>query len=36
MADNTAEYRAHLATYTSFNKLVTFMILNVTSLLKLV
>jgi hypothetical protein len=25
--DNSTEYRAHLATYTAFNKLVTFMIL---------
>jgi hypothetical protein len=37
MADNTAtattEYRAHLATYTAFNKLVTFMILWIVLLL---
>ena len=33
MADDTAEYRAHLATYTSFNKLVTFMILWIVLLL---
>jgi hypothetical protein len=34
MADDTAgEYRAHLATYTAFNKLVTFMILWIVLLL---
>ena len=33
MADNSAEYRAHLATYTAFNKLVTFMILWIVLLL---
>lgn len=27
MADNSAEYRDHLATYHSFNKLVTFLLL---------
>jgi hypothetical protein len=33
MADNSAQYRAHLATYNSFNKLVLFMILWVVLLL---
>jgi hypothetical protein len=33
MADNSAEYRAHLATYNSFNKLVLFMILWIVLLL---
>ena len=33
-ADNSVtEYRAHLATYTAFNKLVTFMILWIVLLL---
>jgi hypothetical protein len=32
-ADTSTEYRAHLATYTSFNKLVTFMILWIVLLL---
>jgi hypothetical protein len=32
-ADTSVEYRAHLATYTSFNKLVTFMILWIVLLL---
>ncbi|MBN9089215.1 MAG: aa3-type cytochrome c oxidase subunit IV [Reyranella sp.] len=33
MADNSGEYRAHLATYNSFNKLVLFMILWIVLLL---
>jgi hypothetical protein len=33
MADNSAQYRAHLATYNSFNKLVLFMILWIVLLL---
>lgn len=33
MADNSTEYRAHLATYTAFNKLVLFMILWIVLLL---
>jgi len=33
MADNSAEYRAHLETYNSFNKLVLFMILWIVLLL---
>jgi hypothetical protein len=33
MADNSAQYRAHLATYTAFNKLVLFMILWIVLLL---
>ncbi|MBS0523705.1 MAG: aa3-type cytochrome c oxidase subunit IV [Proteobacteria bacterium] len=32
-ADNSTEYRAHLATYTAFSKLVTFMILWIVLLL---
>ena len=33
MADTSTEYRAHLATYTAFNKLVLFMILWIVLLL---
>ena len=33
MADDSAEYRAHLDTYTSFNKLVLFTILWIVLLL---
>lgn len=33
MADNSSEYREHLATYNSFNKLVTFTLLWVVLLL---
>ncbi len=33
MADNSTEYRDHLATYNSFNKLVLFMILWIVLLL---
>ena len=33
MADNSTEYRAHMATYTSFNRLVLFMILWIVLLL---
>jgi len=33
MAEGSDEYRAHLATYTAFNKLVTFMILWIILLL---
>jgi hypothetical protein len=33
MADDSVQYRAHLATYTSFNKLVLFMILWIALLL---
>ena len=33
MADNSAEFRAHLETYNSFNKLVLFMILWIVLLL---